>query len=176
MLAADLEFAKKLIRDVPDHPKPGILFKDITPLIGDARAFKICIEQMAADFDLKSPQKFVGIEARGFIFAAALAQRLNAGFVPARKKGKLPYRSFKQSYDLEYGVDEIEMHEDAILKGERVVVVDDLLATGGTAEAAVKLCQKLGADVLGCQFLIELEFLKGRKRLQPLETKSIFKF
>ena len=176
MLNQDLERAKSLIRDVPDYPKPGIIFKDITPLLGNARAFNACIEQMAADFDLKSPQKFVGIESRGFIFAAALAQRLGAGFVPVRKNGKLPHRCFKQSYDLEYGVDEIEIHEDAIQKGERVVIVDDLLATGGTVEAAIKLCQKLEAEILGCQFLIELEFLKGRQRLRSVNSKSLFKF
>ncbi|MDB4968713.1 MAG: Adenine phosphoribosyltransferase [Myxococcales bacterium] len=159
------------IRDVPDFPKPGIVFKDVTPLLGDGAAFRIVTDLLAERVGATKPELIVGIESRGFIFGAALAERLGVGFVPVRKPGKLPYRSVRETYSLEYGTDALEMHEDAVA-GRRCLVVDDLLATGGTAAATGKLVERLGGTVEGFAFVIELDFLKGRARLgsRPLHA------
>lgn len=159
-----LEHIKSRVRDIPDYPKPGILFKDITPLIGDGAAFRATIDLLAERVRQRSPDLIVGIESRGFIFGAPVAERLGIGFVPARKPGKLPYKRVSESYALEYGTDSIEMHEDAV-HGRSVVVLDDLLATGGTAAAAIRLCERLHGKVLGAVFVIELGFLGGRTKL-----------
>ncbi len=168
--AADLAGA---LRTVPDFPKPGIQFKDITTVLGDARLFAGCIELLTANFKAGSVDAVVGIDARGFILAGASALKLQAAFVPIRKRGKLPYTTFEQSYDLEYGSNTIAIHTDALKPGSRVVLIDDLLATGGTAAAAVALLQKVGARVLGIAFLVELEFLKGRAKLAGLPVRSL---
>lgn len=159
---------KSLIRTIPDHPKPGILFRDITTLLGDAKGFRRAIAELAAPFKTGAVEAVVGIEARGFILGGAVAEKLGTGFVPIRKKGKLPARTIGQDYTLEYGVDVIEMHEDAIRKGERVLLVDDLIATGGTAEAAVKLIRKSGGELVGAAFVIDLPDLGGKARLEAL--------
>jgi len=152
------------IRDVPDFPKPGILFKDVTPLIGDGPAFRLVTDLLEERIDGNKPEMIVGIESRGFIFGAALAERLGVGFVPVRKPGKLPYKTTRETYSLEYGTDALEMHEDAVEK-RRCLIVDDLLATGGTAAATARLVEKQGGIVEGFAFVIELDFLKGRERL-----------
>jgi len=154
------------IRDVPDFPKPGILFKDVTPLLGDGPAFRTVTDLLAERIAAHKPELIVGIESRGFIFGAALAERLAVGFVPVRKPGKLPYRTTRETYALEYGTDALEMHEDAV-QGRRCLVVDDLLATGGTASATARLVERQGGIVEGFAFVIELDFLKGRERLGP---------
>jgi adenine phosphoribosyltransferase len=156
---------RALIRDVPDFPSVGIVFKDITPLLADGEAFARVIELMSAAIDGLAPTAIVGIESRGFIFGAPIAARLGLGFVPVRKFGKLPWRTFNQSYDLEYGTDTLEMHEDAAGPGARFIVVDDVLATGGTAAATVDLIRGTGASVAAVAVLLELEFLGGRERL-----------
>ncbi|GAA1279426.1 MULTISPECIES: adenine phosphoribosyltransferase [Planotetraspora] len=159
-----------LIRDIPDYPKPGILFKDITPLLADHAAFTQVVDELADGlvFD-----KVVGIEARGFILAAPVAYRSGAGFVPVRKAGKLPAATLEASYDLEYGSATIEVHADAFAPGERVLIVDDVLATGGTAEATVELVRRAGAEVTAVSFLMELSFLSGRDRLPGLEVRAL---
>lgn len=167
---ADIERA---IRNVPDFPKPGIQFKDITPALADARLFSGCIDLLIDGFKPGQVDAVVGIDARGFIFAAAAAVKLQAGFVPVRKKGKLPYKTHEQEYDLEYGTNSIAMHIDALKPGSRVLLIDDLLATGGTAAAAASLVQKLGAQILEISFLIELKFLNGRDRLKGNKVRSI---
>lgn len=159
---------KSLIRTIPDYPKPGILFRDITTLLGHAEGFHEAIALLASPFRDKRIDAVAGIEARGFILGGAVADRLGTGFVPIRKKGKLPGRTIGQDYTLEYGVDVIEMHEDAIGKGERILLIDDLIATGGTAEAAAKLIRKSGGDLVGAAFVIDLPDLGGGKRLQAL--------
>lgn len=164
------------IRDVPDFPKPGILFKDITPILGDGELFRLSIDLLARTAGDTKIDKIVGIDARGFIFGAAVAHQLGAGFVPIRKKGKLPWNTEAVSYKLEYGEAEVEIHKDAVHAGETVLVVDDLLATGGTAEAAVELLGKLGARIIGVSFLIELEFLAGREKLTGAPVTSILKY
>lgn len=156
---------RALIRDVPDFPKPGILFRDVTPLLGNGPALRACIRQLAERLAPARPQAIAGIESRGFIFGAAVAAELGVGFVPIRKPGKLPHKTRRESYALEYGTDAIEIHDDAVVAGSRVGLVDDLLATGGTAGAAVKLLRALDADVVGAAFVIELAFLAGRDRL-----------
>lgn len=156
----------KALRDVPDFPKPGIIFKDITPLLGDSKLFKRVIDGLAKECAAKGITKVVGIEARGFIFGAALAYAMGIGFVPCRKKGKLPYKTICASFDLEYGSAVIEMHEDALTPADKVVIVDDLLATGGTSNAAIDLVRKLGAEVALCAFVCELGFLKGGQKLK----------
>ena len=156
---------RALIRDIPDFPKPGILFRDVAPLLGNGPGFRACIRQLCARLAPLRPQVIAGIESRGFIFGAAVAAELGIGFVPIRKPGKLPWKTRKESYALEYGTDAIEVHEDAVVPGTRVALVDDLLATGGTAGAAIKLLQVLGADVVAAAFVIELAFLQGRARL-----------
>lgn len=167
---ADLERA---IRNVPDFPKPGIQFKDITPVLADPRLFAGCIDLLTANHAPGAVDAVVGIDARGFIFAAAAAVKLQAGFVPIRKKGKLPWQTHEQSYDLEYGSNTIAIHIDAVKPGSRVLLVDDLLATGGTAAAAAALLQKIGANIIGINFLIELGFLDGRKKLGGLPIHSL---
>lgn len=157
---------RSAIRDVPDFPQPGILFKDITPVLADAALLKEAISGMASYFDGQKVDKVVGIDARGFIFGAMIAQHLGAGFVPVRKKGKLPWQTRSVDYSLEYGTNTVEMHVDALAPGERVVLADDLLATGGTAGAALELIAASGAELLGSVFFIELAFLCGRERLE----------
>jgi adenine phosphoribosyltransferase len=161
------------IRNIPDFPQPGIQFKDITPVLADARLFTACIDHLAGNFPPGSVDAVVGIDARGFIFAAAAAYKLQCGFVPVRKKGKLPHKTYEESYTLEYGSNTIAIHVDAIKPGGRVVLVDDLLATGGTAGAAANLLKRMGADILEISFLIELSFLKGRERLKGLPIRSL---
>ena len=161
------------IRNVPDFPKPGIQFKDITPVLADARLFAGAIELLTARFAPGSIDAVVGIDARGFIFAAAAATKLKAGFVPVRKKGKLPFTTIEQDYALEYGHATVAMHTDALKPGARVLLIDDLLATGGTAAAAVALVQKLGGKILEAGFLIELKFLKGRDQLAGIPIRSL---
>ena len=168
--SADIERA---IRNIPDFPKPGIQFKDITPVLADARLFAGSIDLLAANFKPGMVDAVVGIDARGFIFAAAAALRLDAGFVPVRKKGKLPYQTHEQSYDLEYGANAIAIHIDAVKPGSRVLLIDDLLATGGTAAAAAALLQKVGAKILEISFLIELSFLGGREKLKDYPVRSL---
>lgn len=164
------------IRDVPDFPKPGILFKDITPLLQDAAAFAQAIDELAAPHIGGGITKVAGVESRGFIFAAALAVRLEAGFVPIRKKGKLPYKTIRETYDLEYGQDTIEIHEDALVPGEKVLLVDDLLATGGTLAASARLLERLGADIVEIATVVELEFLNGREKLGGRPYRTLIKF
>jgi adenine phosphoribosyltransferase len=166
---------KEHIRDVPDFPKPGILFKDVTPLLGHGPAFRLCLDLLVEQTRGVSAELIVGIESRGFIFGAALADRLGAGFVPVRKPGKLPYRATRETYTLEYGTDALEMHEDAVA-GRRCLVVDDLLATGGTASATARLTERLGGTVLGFAFVIELDFLAGRKKLGERATWSLIHY
>jgi|SRR5690242_12618418 len=168
--AAEIESA---IRNVPDFPKAGIQFKDITPLLADARLFSGTIDLLTRNFSPGGVDAVVGIDARGFIFAAAAAKKLNAGFVPVRKKGKLPYTTSEQDYALEYGHATVAMHTDALKPGARVLMIDDLLATGGTSAAAAKLVQKLGGNILELGFLIELKFLNGREKLQGLPVHSL---
>lgn len=162
-----------LLRDVPDFPKKGILFKDITPLLADAKAFHATIGHLAERGQMHKPDAIVAIESRGFVFGAAVAAALGVGFVPVRKPGKLPWRTRRVDYALEYGTDALEMHEDALRPGSRVVVVDDLLATGGTAAATAELVRRAGADVAACLFVIELGFLEGRARLAPLVVDAL---
>jgi len=166
----------KLIRTVPDFPKKGILFKDITPLLADAAALRATIAHLAERAATRKPDVVAAIESRGFVFGSAVATSLGVGFVPVRKPGKLPWRSRRVTYALEYGSDALEMHEDAVAPGARVLVVDDLLATGGTAGAAVELVRSAGAEVVGCAFVIELGFLSGRARLAPLAVDSLIAF
>lgn len=164
---------ERAIRNVPDFPKPGIQFKDITPVLADARLFAAAIELLTAKFKPGDVDAVVGIDARGFIFAAAAATHLNAGFVPVRKKGKLPYQTIEQDYALEYGHATVAMHTDALQPGSRVLLIDDLLATGGTAAAAAALVKKLGGQILEASFLIELKFLNGRDKLAGLPIRSL---
>ena len=164
---------ERAIRNVPDFPKPGIQFKDITPVLADARLFAGSIDLLTERFRPGSVDAVVGIDARGFIFAAAAAVKLQAGFVPVRKKGKLPYKTIEQDYALEYGHATVAMHVDALKPGARVVLIDDLLATGGTSAAAVELMKKLGAQILEITFLIELKFLNGRQKLKGLPVRSV---
>lgn len=161
------------IREIPDFPKPGILFKDITPLLADPKAFTTCLDLFAERWAGEHVDAIVGIESRGFIFGAALAARMSASFVPARKPGKLPAATERMEYALEYGTDALEMHVDALRAGDRVVVIDDLMATGGTAAATVALCRRLGATVIGAGFVIELAFLNGRDRLGDVPAISL---
>jgi len=166
------EELKKYVRDVPDYPQKGIVFRDITPLLGDKRIFKEVVELMSKAWLDNPPDLVAGIEARGFIPGAAVSVRLGAGFVPIRKTGKLPWMTVVESYDLEYGTDQLEVHSDAVQPGQKVLIVDDVLATGGTASAAVRLLRKLGADVVGVQVLIELGYLHGRQKLQDVKLVS----
>lgn len=171
--AADL---RRFIRDVPDFPKPGILFRDVTPLLGDPGALRTATELMAEPFRGAGVRHVLGIESRGFLFGAPVALSLGAGLVIVRKAGKLPWRTMRASYDLEYGTDTVEMHVDAMKPGEKVIVVDDLIATGGTAAAAVRLAREAGADVVGCAFLIELTALGGRERLETPIVHAVISY
>jgi len=166
------EELKKYVRDVPDYPQKGIVFRDITPLLGEKHIFREVVELMSAAWASDVPDLVAGVEARGFIPASAMAVRLGAGFVPIRKVGKLPWTTVREVYELEYGTDSLEVHSDAVQPGQRVLIVDDVLATGGTASAAVRLVRKLGATVVGVQVLIELGYLDGRKRLDDVKLVS----
>jgi adenine phosphoribosyltransferase len=167
---------KRAIRDIPDFPKQGIVFKDITTLLGDARSFHRMIDLIAHRYLGQKIDKVVGVEARGFVLGSALAYKLGAGVTLVRKPGKLPYKTRKKVYELEYGSDTLEIHEDAFNPGEKVLIADDLLATGGTMKAVVELVKELGADVVECCFMAELEFLEGRKRLPEGKVFSLLKF
>jgi len=164
------------IRDIPDFPKPGIIFKDITPLLKDSSAFNTAIDQMAKQIKQSPCDAIVGIESRGFIFGAPLALKLNVPFIPVRKPGKLPYDTISTSYDLEYGTDSVEIHKDALKKGQNVVIVDDLLATGGTMAACCELVKKLGAEISCCSFVIELAFLKGSEKLGDIKLNTLLSY
>ena len=167
---------KKLIREVPDFPKPGINFYDITTLLKQPEGLRLTVDALSAQFRDEKVDVVIGIEARGFIFAPALAYHLNAGFVPVRKPKKLPAETAKISYALEYGDDTLEIHRDAVTEGQRVIIADDLLATGGTAKAAVDLVESLGGVVAGLVFVVELEFLPGRKKLEGYDVRSLIKY
>jgi adenine phosphoribosyltransferase len=167
---------KKCIRDVPDFPEPGILFKDITPLLANPEAFEQTIDWLAEDADSRQVDIIAGIESRGFIFGTPLALRLGLGFVPIRKPGKLPAETMSEEYTLEYGTNTIEMHTDAVEPGQRVLIVDDLLATGGTAAAAARLVERAGGVVAGLSFIIELEFLDGRKKLGDHDISALIAY
>ena len=167
---------KRLIREVPNWPKPGIRFYDITTLLKDPQGFRALIDSLYDHYDTHPVDLVAGIEARGFIFGPALAYRLGAGFVPVRKPNKLPAEKAAETYLLEYGSDSVEIHIDAVRKGQRVLICDDLLATGGTAAAAVRLVRKLGGQVVGCGFAIELTFLKGREKLQDVDVFSLLQY
>ncbi|HEV2733055.1 MAG TPA: adenine phosphoribosyltransferase [Terriglobales bacterium] len=167
---------KKLIREIPDFPKKGILFYDITTLLKDKLGFATLIDALAEYYLPKKVDLILGMEARGFIFGPALAYRLNAGFVPVRKPGKLPAETARVEYELEYGSNVLEVHKDAVQKGQRVIIVDDLLATGGTAEATTKLATSLGAEIAGLGFVVELDFLKGRDKLRQYDVYSLLHY
>ena len=167
---------KKLIREIPDYPKPGILFYDITTLLKDPKGFHSLVDQLCEHYIGQKVDLIAGIEARGFIFAPALAYRLGAGFVPVRKPKKLPSKVASVTYQLEYGTDQLDIHEDAVKPGQRVLVCDDLLATGGTAAAAVKLIRQLGGEVVGAAFAVELNFLNGRAKLPGVDVFSLLKY
>src|SRR6266850_7909328 len=176
MSGVNPEELRRAIRDIPDFPNPGIIFRDISPILSKPELFRQVVDALAAEAEKPAPAKIVGIDARGFLFGAAVAYKLGLGFIPIRKRGKLPYRTDTAKYSLEYGEAEMEMHTDAVRKGERVVLVDDLLATGGTSAAAAALIRNAGADLVEAQFLIELEFLEGRKRLEPTPVTSFLKY
>jgi adenine phosphoribosyltransferase len=161
---------RSTIRNIPDYPKPGIMFRDITTLLGNARAFRRTVDELVQPWAGMKIDKVAGMEARGFILGGAVAHQVSAGFVPIRKKGKLPHTTVRIAYSLEYGIDEMEMHEDAVGKGERVILVDDLIATGGTAEGAVKLLRQMGAEVLAACFVIDLPELGGAAKLRALNV------
>jgi len=172
-----MEDLKKLIREIPDYPKPGILFYDLTTLLSDKDGFRSLVDQLCSHYNGKEKVDIVaGIEARGFIFAPALAYRLGAGFIPVRKPKKLPWKTESVTYQLEYGSDSLEIHQDAVKPGERVLICDDLLATGGTAAAAAKLVRNLGGEVAGAAFAVELNFLNGRAKLPGIDTFSLIKY
>ena len=172
-MAQDL---KKLIRNVKNYPKKGVVFRDITTLLKDGKAFKKAVDQLYKKYEGKKIDLVVAVESRGFILGGALANRLGVGFVPVRKFGKLPADRIEQKYDLEYGTDSLEIHKDAVKKGEKVLIVDDLLATGGTLQAACKLVEKLGGKVVGILVLIELSFLKGREKLKSYDLFSLINY
>lgn len=160
------------IRTIPDYPKPGVMFRDITTLLGDPRALRVAIDRLVEPYVGAGIDKVAGIEARGFVLGGAVAHQLAVGFAPVRKKGKLPWRTLRQEYQLEYGVDSVEMHEDALTAGDKVLIIDDLIATGGTALAAVKLIEGLGAHVVGASFVIDLPELGGRQKLRDLGLRT----
>jgi adenine phosphoribosyltransferase len=167
---------REWIRDIPDFPKPGIRFKDITPLLGDPAAFRVAIDRLTERFRGAGVDTIAAAEARGFIFGAPLALNLHAGFVPIRKPGKLPYATVALEYQLEYGTDRLEVHTDALTPGRRVLLLDDVLATGGTMRACCDLVRQTGAEVVGCAFVLELSFLGGRERLAPYEVSSLITY
>jgi adenine phosphoribosyltransferase len=172
----DAGWLKEHIRDIPDFPQPGVVFKDITPLLADVDAFRFTVDALADHFTGQPVDKVLGIEARGFIVAAPVAYRLGAGFVPVRKAGKLPWHVEKEEYVLEYGTDLLEVHRDALAPGERALIIDDVMATGGTAVAAVRLVERLGAEVAGLGFVIELAFLGGRGKLAGHDCVSLMNY
>jgi adenine phosphoribosyltransferase len=176
MASQIVEKLRAAVRDVPDFPRKGIIFKDITPILSDPPLFRASIDLFLERCREKKIDKIVGIDARGFLFGSAVAYELGLGFVPIRKRGKLPYTTNTAKYSLEYGQAEMEMHTDAVIAGDRVVLVDDLLATGGTSSAAALLIRKAGGDLLEAQFLIELQFLHGRKQLEPTPVTSFLKY
>jgi adenine phosphoribosyltransferase len=176
MVSDVTEQLRVAVRDVPDFPKPGIIFKDITPILKDGALFRASIELFLEQCRGRKIDKIVGIDARGFLFGSAVAYALNIGFVPLRKKGRLPYKTESASYTLEYGEAEMELHIDAIERGEKIVLIDDLLATGGTSASAVTLIKKVGGELVEAIFLIELEFLQGRKKLEPTPVVSFLKY
>lgn len=167
---------KDHVRDIPDYPQPGVVFKDITPLLAEPQAFSASVDALAAPFEDDQIDKVLGIEARGFVFAAPVSYRHRAGFVPVRKAGKLPWDIEREEYELEYGTDLLEIHKDAIAPGERVLIVDDVLATGGTASAVVRLVERLGGEVVGLAFLIELLFLHGRDKLDGHRLHAVVNY
>jgi adenine phosphoribosyltransferase len=175
-MSQDLERLRSLIRDVPDFPQPGVVFKDITPLLADEAAFSSVIDVIVVHFGRGNVDKVVGIEARGFILASPVAYHFGAGFVPVRKVDKLPWETEGESYELEYGSETLEIHKDALIPGERVLIVDDVLATGGTARATAALVERLGAKVVGIACLIELSFLKGREKLEGYDFYSLISY
>jgi adenine phosphoribosyltransferase len=170
---ADADWLKGRIRDVADFPSPGIVFRDLTPLLGDIESLRFAVDALGDAFAGRRVDKVVGVEARGFIFAAPVAYRLGAGFVPVRKAGKLPWRTEAEEYALEYGVDRLEMHGDAVVAGEQVLIVDDVIATGGTAVATTRLVERLGATVAGVAVVVELTYLGGREKLDGYELVSL---
>ena len=172
----DIGWLKAHVRDIPDYPRPGVVFKDITPLLAAPDAFAAVVDAVAAPFAERRIDKVIGIEARGFVFAAPVAYRHAAGFVPVRKAGKLPWQIERAEYELEYGTDLLEIHRDAIQPGEQVLIVDDVLATGGTARATLSLVERLGGEIVGLAFFIELEFLQGRDRLDGHEVHSVIAY
>ncbi|MCA1691958.1 MAG: adenine phosphoribosyltransferase [Acidimicrobiales bacterium] len=173
---ADTHWLRERIRDIPDFPKPGVVFKDITPLLADAEALRLTVDTIADHFSQRPVHKVVGVEARGFIIAAPVAYCYGAGFVPVRKTGKLPWRIEREEYELEYGNDLLEIHQDAVGPGDQVLIVDDVLATGGTAAATCRLVERLGATVAGLGFVIELSFLNGRSKLEGRDILSLLTF
>jgi adenine phosphoribosyltransferase len=175
-MADMIDKLRSAVRDVPDFPKAGIVFKDITPILADGALFRGSIDAFLDRCSAMQIDKIVGIDARGFLFGSAVAYELGVGFVPLRKKGRLPYKTESAKYSLEYGEAEMELHIDAITPGERIVLVDDLLATGGTSASAATLIKKVGGDLLEAQFLIELEFLRGREKLSPIPVASFLKY
>jgi adenine phosphoribosyltransferase len=176
MAGPDIERLRSLVRDVPDFPQKGIVFKDITPLLADEVGFSTAIDLVVVRFGRGNVDKVVGIEARGFIISSPVAYHFGAGFVPVRKAGKLPWETRSEEYELEYGTETLEIHRDAFSPGERVLIVDDVLATGGTAQATARLVEGLGAKVVGIAFLVELRFLKGRDKLQSYDVLSLLSF
>ena len=170
------EDLKALVRDVPDFPKKGILFKDITPILKEPQALQFAVDELADLLEGTHPDQIAGIESRGFIFSPILAYKLKAGFIPVRKRGKLPAKTIRASYALEYGESELEIHQDAVSEGMKVAIVDDLLATGGTSKAAIQLVEKLGGEVVAVAFLVELGFLKGRDKLASYNVLSLIQY
>lgn len=175
-MTVDLDWLGEHVRDVPDYPQPGVTFKDITPVLAAPEAFGEAVAAIGAPFVDTPFDKVLGVEARGFVFAAPVALAHGAGFVPVRKPGKLPGATEREQYELEYGTDLLEIHRDALERGDRVLVVDDVLATGGTAAATLRLARRLGADVLGCAFLVELTFLDGRARIDDCPVHSVLRY
>jgi adenine phosphoribosyltransferase len=175
-MSRDTAWLKDQIRDIPDFPQPGVVFKDITPLLGDVDAFRFTVDAIADHFAGTRIDRVLGVEARGFIVAAPVAYRLGAGFVPVRKAGKLPWEVEREEYELEYGTDLLEIHRDGIHKGETVVIVDDVIATGGTAAAAARLTERLGGAVAGLAFVIELGFLSGRRQVEGYDVLSLLTY
>jgi len=167
---------EQYIRDIKDFPKEGVLFKDIAPMLQNPKAMEECLAALMNLIGSQQIDKVVGIESRGFFFGTLLAQRFNAGFIPVRKPGKLPYTTISESYSLEYGTDTLEMHEDAILPGENILIHDDVLATGGTAKAVCKLVEKLGGNIVQCNFIMQLNFLNGKEKLQGYNVRSVLEY
>ena len=175
-MIVDIQLLKDAIRSVPNFPKPGVVFRDITTLIGNGRYFRYAVDAVCEKYLDKNIEAVVCMESRGFIFGSAIAYRLGAGVVPVRKKGKLPYQVYRADYELEYGMDALELHKDAFKPGSRVLIVDDLLATGGTAAATTRLVKNLDADVIGIAFVVELTFLKGREKLKGYDIFSLVQY